>query len=441
MAGGERLAPRPTAQRHGGGGGKKELLLGRCVLESSRSPGQAVLHPLRRKPMDQVSIDGISFPIRNPSSVNELGEWVREASAAGQGVYPVGGGTMLGVGLPPSKPGFAVALRPLNRVIDYPARDMTITVETGITLGELASTLARENQWLPIDVPRPEEATLGGALAVNVSGSRRLSYGTLRDYVIGIRFIADDGREVQAGGRVVKNVAGYDLMKLHIGALGTLGIVTQVTLKIRPRPEDAQFLHWRCERSALPAILELLARSRSRPVIVDVLSHEAGWVVIVGYEEKPLTTLWQVETLRKELAGLELQRCDPAGPGGVPGFGEPAVLAWKASVRPSQTGRFCLAVADQLIGWDLHAQGLSGVVYGRWRQACSEEKAREMLGVVEGLAAEAGGQVIITEAPWEWKPRLPIWGRPRGDWNLMKHIKRTLDPRNVFNPGRLFSDL
>ena len=121
--------------------------------------------------------------------------------------------------------------RSLNRVIDYPARDMTITVQAGITIAELQTLLAAENQRLPVDVPHADRATLGGALAVNVSGPRRYGFGTLRDYVIGISTVNDEGQEVKAGGRVVKNVAGYDLCKLHIGALGTLGIIT---------PGDAQ---------------------------------------------------------------------------------------------------------------------------------------------------------------------------------------------------------
>src|SRR5262245_21138531 len=132
---------------------------------------------------------------------------------------------MLHLGLPPVKPGYAVDLRGLDQVIDYPARDMTITVRAGITIAKLQEILAKENQRLPVDIPDSEIATLGGAIAVNASGPRRYGFGTLRDYLIGISFTDDGGKEAKAGGRVVKNVAGYDLCKLHIGALGTLGIV------------------------------------------------------------------------------------------------------------------------------------------------------------------------------------------------------------------------
>src|SRR5262249_48147262 len=146
--------------------------------------------------------------------------------------------TLLDFGLPPDRPGVGVDVRAFTQVIDYPARDMTVTVQAGITLAKLGELLATENQRLPIDVPQAARATLGGTLATNVSGPRRYGFGTLRDYVIGISVVNDEGHEIKAGGRVVKNVAGYDLCKLYIGSLGTLGIIMQVTLKLKPRPEE-----------------------------------------------------------------------------------------------------------------------------------------------------------------------------------------------------------
>ena len=212
------------------------------------------------------------LPVVPPSSVAEMGDFVRRAAAEGQAIYPVGGRTMLDYGLPPTRPGLVVDLRRLDRVIDYPARDMTITVQAGITVARLQEVLAGENQRLPVDVPCAEQATLGGALATNVSGPRRYGFGTLRDYVIGISVVNDEGQEVKAGGRVVKNVAGYDLCKLYIGALGTLGIISQVTLKLRPRPEEQALLTLGCSADDLEPLLDLLHHSRTRPVCLDVLN-------------------------------------------------------------------------------------------------------------------------------------------------------------------------
>ena len=251
-----------------------------------------------------------------PPSVADLSDVVRRAAAERQAVYPIGGATMLGLGLPPTRPGWAVDLRSLNSVIDYPARDMTITLQAGVTIAELRRVLAAEKQRLPVDVPHADRATLGGALATNVSGPRRYGFGTLRDYVLGLSIVNDDGQEVKAGGRVVKNVAGYDLCKLHIGALGTLGVVTQATLKVRPIPEACALITLGCDGSGLETLLERLHNSRTRPGCLDVLNAEAArtvaqaadiplpeaaWVAVVGYEDSADAVNWQVRQLMQEV--------------------------------------------------------------------------------------------------------------------------------------------
>ncbi|HMF29654.1 MAG TPA: FAD-binding oxidoreductase, partial [Candidatus Cybelea sp.] len=168
------------------------------------------------------TIDGFGpLPMVRPESVEAVGDVIRDAQTSA--IYPVGGQTKLALGVPPTKSGIAVDMSALSRVIDFPARDMTITVQAGIRIKELNELVAREKLQLPIDVPQCDRATLGGILAANVSGPRRYGYGTLRDYVIGISALNDEGREFKAGGRVVKNVAGYDLCKLLVGSLGTLG--------------------------------------------------------------------------------------------------------------------------------------------------------------------------------------------------------------------------
>src|SRR5438270_5640914 len=143
---------------------------------------------------------------------------------------------------------------------------MTVTVQAAMTLARLQGLLAAENQRLPVDVPQADRTTLGGALAANASGPRRYGFGTLRDYVIGISMVNDEGHEVKAGGRVVKNVAGYDLMKLYVGSLGTLGIITQVTLKLKPRPEEEALVFLGCTSDRLGPLLDQLHRSPTRPV-------------------------------------------------------------------------------------------------------------------------------------------------------------------------------
>jgi len=172
-----------------------------------------------------------------PDSQAALAALVADAYQSRRPVYPIGGGTSLDYGLAATRPGLGLSLAGLTRVVDYPQRDMTITVEAGMTLARLAEVLAEGRQWLPIDAPQPERATLGGAIATAASGPRRYGFGTLRDYVIGITAVDGRGEIFKGGGRVVKNVAGYDFCKLLTGSLGTLGVITQVTFKLKPLVE------------------------------------------------------------------------------------------------------------------------------------------------------------------------------------------------------------
>ena len=418
--------------------------------------------------MESVLIDDFGpLPVRRPTSVAELCGLAKEAASSGQGVYPVGGRTTLDVGSPPIKPGIALDTTALDQVIDYPARDMTITVQAGITMAKLQATLAAEGQWLPIDVPNPEQSTIGGAVALNKSGPRRYGYGTLRDYVIGISFATDEGNEVKAGGRVVKNVAGYDLMKLQVGAVGTLGVVTQLTLKVKPRPEtSAMVLFGSGSGGYVPELLDLLHASKSRPVAVQVLSPSVtrrvplgvrGFGYVLGFEEKSETVEWQIKTLRSELARagenaiheiVELRGAE-VGPlwralTELQSRPESQVI-YKVSTRPSRVASYFARSAAG--GPDLlFAEALSGIVWGASEgdanEAMGADRLRELIDSPSAPQSERDeASVAIRRCPTAWKKSLPIWGKPGSDRELMRHVKRTLDPMNVFNPGRLFGDL
>src|SRR5207244_961539 len=180
--------------------------------------------------------------------------------------------------------------------------------------------LATENQRLPIDVPQSDRATLGGTLAANVSGPRRYGFGTLRDYVIGISVVNDEGQEVKAGGRVVKNVAGYDLMKLYTGSLGTLGIISQVTLKVKPLPEASRWIIVPAEPDQVTDLLARLSATRTRPCAITVQGRAkegriAGASVVVGFEDNARAVEWQVARLGEELPDRARgQRQEPSAP-------------------------------------------------------------------------------------------------------------------------------
>ncbi|HLJ94330.1 MAG TPA: FAD-binding oxidoreductase [Gemmataceae bacterium] len=404
-------------------------------------------------------------PVIRPESVSELSEQIRSALASSQAVYPLGGQTMLDVGLPPTRPGMGLDLRSLDQVIDYPARDMTITVQAGIPLANLQQLLATENQRLPIDVPLPDRATLGGTLAVNMSGPRRYGFGTLRDYVLGIRAVNDQGQEIKAGGRVVKNVAGYDLCKLYIGSLGTLGILTQVTLKLKPRSEEQAVVLVSCGPARLESLLEEVHRSRTRPMCLDLLNRaallyinqqqglrlpEAPWLLVIGFEDNRPTVEWQVQQILQELcaagiAAIETRTALAAEPlwqvlTELP-YHRPARLTFKANVLPRTVAAFCLQ-AEELPGqFLLQAHSGDGIVLGRTDKDLTLEQTQTLLNNLQGSAWTGQGNVILLRCPTEWKRKLPVWGAGRGDGWLMRAVKEKLDPRGLFNPGRFVDGL
>ncbi len=210
-----------------------------------------------------------------PADTAAVAEAVRNAGSRGMAVYPIGGGTQSGYGAAPSRPGIGVSLANLNRVIDDPADDLTITVEAGLTLAALDRCLAVRRQRLPVDVPRPKQATVGGAVAVNAAGPRRYGYGTIRDYVLGFTAVDGTGTVFSGGGSVVKNAAGYNMARLMSGSLGTLGILTQVTLMVRPPAEAAALLV--CDLAQIEAAEPLLAdlvRSDVRPIAIELLAGQ-----------------------------------------------------------------------------------------------------------------------------------------------------------------------
>jgi glycolate oxidase FAD binding subunit len=336
---------------------------------------------------------------------------------------------------------------------------MTVTVQAGITVAALQRLLARENQRLPIDVPRPDQATLGGVLAANVSGPRRLGFGTLRDYVIGISAVNDEGHEVKAGGRVVKNVAGYDLCKLFVGSLGTLGILTQVTLKLRPLPDRTALIAVPCSVGEAASLLERLHRSRTRPVALELLNPPAAraldsestdgpadWLVLVGYEDNADAVCWQMQQLIRELGCSRPMnaRVGSAAQSLWERLAEfPAVeggLAFKATLLPSTLAGFCAEAAGLCPGAALQAHAGNGVVVGR-ADDLTAEGAASLLAALRQRAAASGGSVIVLRCPPAWKATLSVWGPPRGDAVLMRAVKDQLDPRRLFNPGRFVDGL
>jgi glycolate oxidase FAD binding subunit len=396
-----------------------------------------------------------------PATQLELSRFVAEnAQTERRTLCPVGGRTALHYGFSAAEPGAHVGLSQLNRLVDYPARDMTVTVEAGMRIETLQQTLARERQRLPIDIAQAERATLGGALATNTSGPRRFGHGTFRDYVIGISAVDAEGRLFKAGGRVVKNVAGYDICKLLVGSRGTLAIVTQVTLKLRPLPETSAQLWLTVDSFGdVESRLERLLTSQARPVAIEVLNPAAAALIVtsarcelpanapvlcVGVEGSRREVDWQLETLSQELtfpgvqeyrqvrdhdadriweALAEFQTCadDP--------------LTFEANLRPSQ----CMAFAERAteLGVAVQVHAGNGLVVGQLlEEAATIDRSTAILNELRGLARSQGGNLLVLHCDAAWKSRMPMCGDPESSWPLMIQLKRSLDPHGLLNPGR-----
>lgn len=409
------------------------------------------MHPSEKLWIDEQG----PFPVVRPASVAEVGDIVRRAAAEERGLFPLGGRTRLDLGFSPAKSGQGVDLNGLDQVLDYPARDMTITVQAGITMARLQEILKGEKQRLPIDVPCPERTTLGGAMATNTSGPRRYGFGTLRDYVIGLTTINDEGHETKAGGRVVKNVAGYDLCKLHIGALGTLGIITQVTLKLKLLPEESAIVLFRCDLPVLGTIFDLLHATRTRPVCLEVfnpraaetLTGQSAWTIAVGFEEAAQTVHWQVQQLVKELAAARIHGADTfANSATEPlwrkmseGMLQPEVgFSCKVNLLSHAVARLCQRTSG-VASLALQAQAGSGIAHVHLLGQPTLDDATALLALLREEAGKAEGNVIILRCPTDWKKTLPVWGMSRGDAALMATIRDRFDPRRIFNPGRFLT--
>lgn len=389
-----------------------------------------------------------------PATAAELCAMVRQHVGEGHAIYPQGGATALDSGEVPRRPGVAIDLRGLSGVIDYPHADMTITVRAGISAGVLRSVLAEHNQRLQLDIPQADRATLGGVYATNTCGPRRFGLGRPRDQIIGVSFVTTEGVEVKGGGRVVKNVAGYDFPKLLTGSMGTLGIITQMTLKVRPVPEASALVWALCaDLGTVAGVLDALNTSAARPVAIELLSPASarsiggplnlpanGWVLVVGLEDSAASVRWQRDQLRNELGQrdqsvLEGAEAEPLW-AALTEFQalEDGPVHCLANLRPSRVAPFLEAVDDSR--WLVQAHAGSGIIRLR---AIGDRGLDDMAADIDRLRAlsvQDGGNLVLTRCPTDWKERLRVWGEPRADWALAKSIKRTLDPQGVLNPGR-----
>jgi glycolate oxidase FAD binding subunit len=360
-----------------------------------------------------------------PANEDEVARVLRFADEAGLAVLPRGGGTKMGWGNPPRRADLVLSTERLARIRDHAWADLTVTVESGVTIAALQAALAGHGQRLAIDPLFPERATIGGILATNDSGALRLRFGSLRDLVIGATVVLADGTRARSGGRVVKNVAGYDLPKLFTGALGTLGVVTEATFRLHPVPPAARSYSLALDRAdaAQDALLAILD-STLAPSAVQIRIRERMIALDIRLEGASLDG--QVESLRGRLGGVEPAANDVWEARAA--LFTPGAAVAKASVLPTRIGDLLAAL--------LEASGAAAVVQGTGigLVAVPDHEAGGVLTRLRGrLEAEGGSLVVLQHSP---SLVLEAWGGVRDDAALMRAVKARFDPRGTLNPGR-----
>ncbi len=383
-----------------------------------------------------------------PSTSAEVAEIVRAAEKAGVGIVSCGGGTQLQTGYPPSaeKPFLLLSTARLNRLLDYQPDDLTITCEPGLTLAALQETLVAHRQFLPIDPPLPARTTLGGIVSTNATGFWRPAYGAPRDLVIGLYAVMTEGIQVKGGGKVVKNVAGYDVCKLFTGAWGTLGILTEITFKVRTRSEGERILAWdtpdvataariglRLHHARLAATYLLATNElENRPRLILGLQGTADrvdWqaaefarlVSEAGLSSSPIPlSLEEVARLRDAQARL----------------GPETPLAARISGLPTDLADLAQALeAEPLLRLTAHCA--TGIL-----SLAATDSDLSLVNRVDGLLRN-GANLVWTrlDADPAACDTVAIWGQTREDFALHRALKQTFDPRATFSPGRFLGRL
>jgi glycolate oxidase FAD binding subunit len=423
--------------------------------------------------------------VQTPLTAEELADMLRDASLRGRSVVPWGAGTLQRLGAPPSAGALMLRTTALDRIIEYHPPDLTITVEAGVALETLDTVLAEHGQWLPWLPPAPGSATIGGLLAAGVSGPLRLGYGAPRDWVLGMRVALADGRLVKSGGKVVKNVAGYDTHKLHIGALGTLGVIVEVTFKVFPLPTRSGALLAGCaSRASALALAEQLRERLFAPACLALL---AGDVAVRLAEHAPSAEALQAGRSQQTLlaarfdgAAAAVERQLGAAADAAAGFGaavtqlsdesgravwrelaafaahstasvaavgkaERAGLLIRAGARPAELGMVIEVLERHAPDGAAEIVGYAGVglAHARWRLAEETDATTigRALAALRAALAAKGGYAVVENAPDHLRATLDLWGQPPPTLQLMRTLKNQWDPRGILNPGRYLGGL
>ncbi len=395
-----------------------------------------------------------------PATAGEAREVMQLAALEEFAMIPSGASTWLDAGNPMDRADLILTTRRMTKIIRHEPADLVATAEAGTTLVEFQKRLASAGQWLPVDPPDDGSATLGGIVATGLGGPQAFGYGLPRAFVIGMRIVLADGRSIKAGGNVVKNVAGYDLCKLFTGSYGTLGLITELTFKLRPRPAETRTIIASGSLASLLVAGRALISGQLFPVAVELLSpriahylkvteRQTDYALLVRFagaaravvsqtaqalkllrdeRDSQARTVDEDEPLWSNLAAVSLRLAD--------------YLSWRASLRPSDLVSFVNEVVALEKDEASHPALMwhAGLGDGRLRaMARPPVYHREAVRALERLRQKAealGGNLVVESAPIEIKNEFDAWGGFGSAADLTKRVKSELDQQNLLSPGR-----
>jgi glycolate oxidase FAD binding subunit len=418
-----------------------------------------VLKDIEQRTAGGYAVDGLTPKhVVRPASVDELAAVVRGANADGLAIIPWGGGTQMGLGNVPSRYDVGLDLTALNDVLRYDPDDMTMSVQAGCRLDDLNTMLDEHRQVLPVDTAYPERATIGGMTAVGASGPRRMGYGPLRDLIIGMSVMSVDGVITKAGGQVVKNVTGFDMMRLHHGALGSLGIILSVNLKVIPKPQsertviatysslaDADI----AARSVVQSQLGVTALVVTNPDATRELADGEArqWAIAARCEAPPSAVVRQAERVTEFLQNkaIEILTEDSS---------DRSAARWDAicSALDQRTDStdYAFRIGRVTSGLASSGEAIEGVLgtfengrltldYGSGlayvRIPCDRSESSSVSNLHQVLR-EHSDHVTLMTGPVEFKQSIDVFGGPGAGFSMVESLKSTFDPNNQLNPGR-----
>lgn len=389
-----------------------------------------------------------------PRNLDQLSSALRVLSEARASVVPWGGGTSMGVGNIPRGLDVVIGLERISDLVEHDDVNLTATAQAGMKLASLQTLLARANQFLALDPPHPSRATIGGLVATNANGPRRMMYGGVRDQVVGMKMILGNGVSIKAGGKVVKNVAGYDMCKLFIGSLGTLGIITEVTFRMAPIPECAatavasgaltsclQLAHELLKSTLLPAAITILDANALKSA---GLATGAGAVAVwsEGFEENVSRHLRDIRIMAEAIGlGIEVLRDDSHRRlwEKIRDFGAgDATVLYRVTVPLSAVAKVLTTIESWTSSQATLAHYGSGTV---WVAMTADPSCAQWFSKFISMAQGHGGHAVMAAAAPTLKKGVDVWGPPPSGLEIMRELKHRFDSHDLLNPGRFVAGL